>query len=235
MAKKDYFLIVDTETTNDDRVADFGAVVCDRKGNIYAECAVMVHGIFNEVDLFWNGDAGHFGKTTLEARTKKYLDMLESGSRMYASIHAINRWLENVNGKYNPILTAYNLEFDLSKCNNTNIDLSIFNQRFCLMAACQERYSETKKYKTFVLENGYLGSRTKTGKMVYKTNADVMTKFITSNPDLDDEPHTAIEDVKFYELPLLTAVVKNNSRKKWMNAVKKNWTSHIVKNHFIAK
>ena len=35
MAKRDYFLIVDTETTQTDMVADFGAIICDRKGNIY--------------------------------------------------------------------------------------------------------------------------------------------------------------------------------------------------------
>ena len=42
MAKKQYFLIVDTETTITDKVFDFGAIVCDRNGNIVQQCAVIL-------------------------------------------------------------------------------------------------------------------------------------------------------------------------------------------------
>ena len=38
---KHYYLIVDVETTGDQRVADFGAVVVDRKGNIVASLGVL--------------------------------------------------------------------------------------------------------------------------------------------------------------------------------------------------
>ena len=44
--KKDYYLIIDTETTINDKVADFGAVICDRKGNIADQCGVLVSGVF---------------------------------------------------------------------------------------------------------------------------------------------------------------------------------------------
>ena len=37
MAKPDYFLLVDTETTQDDLVADFGAIVVNKKGKIVWE------------------------------------------------------------------------------------------------------------------------------------------------------------------------------------------------------
>ena len=43
---KHYYIIVDVETTGDDRVADFGAVVVDRKGNIIASLGILVDGIF---------------------------------------------------------------------------------------------------------------------------------------------------------------------------------------------
>jgi len=39
--KKDYYLIIDTETTMNDKVADFGAVVIDRQGNIQTQCGVL--------------------------------------------------------------------------------------------------------------------------------------------------------------------------------------------------
>jgi hypothetical protein len=50
--KKDYYLIIDTETTMSDKVADFGAVVVDRKGNIQTQCGVLVNGVFGIDALF---------------------------------------------------------------------------------------------------------------------------------------------------------------------------------------
>ena len=55
MAKKQFFLIIDTETTQCDNVADFGAVVCDRQGNIFEHCAVLVNDFKNE-QLFHNAE-----------------------------------------------------------------------------------------------------------------------------------------------------------------------------------
>ena len=119
MAKKDWFLIVDTETTQDSLVADFGAVVCDRKGNIATQCAVLVNNIFTDEKnhpLFFTSDSdGIWSKNGQDTRYSKYRKMLESGSRMLASVNGINNWLNKVEGKYNPYLTAYNLPFDLDK------------------------------------------------------------------------------------------------------------------------
>ena len=47
MSKKHYYLIVDTETTMDEKVADFGAVIIDRKGNIQAQAGILLNGIYN--------------------------------------------------------------------------------------------------------------------------------------------------------------------------------------------
>ena len=149
MAKADYFLIVDTETTIDDMVADFGAVVVNRKGEIMTQCAVLVLGIYNESKkhpLFHNEDSGElWAKRNLEKRYSAYNNMLDSGVRMLSGVGAINRWLDNVQGKYNPFLTAYNLNFDLGKCANTGIDLTMFADRqFCLWYAAVEKWAFTK-------------------------------------------------------------------------------------------
>jgi len=137
MGKKQYFLIVDTETTQDNLVADFGAVVCDRNGKIYAQCGVLVARIFGtkKHPLFFDSNSpptALWSHSGADKRLAKYYKMLDEGSRVLASVAAVNRWLERVRGKYNPILTAYNLPFDASKCHNTNIDLTIFSERFCL-------------------------------------------------------------------------------------------------------
>ena len=48
MAKKDYFFIIDTETTQDSQVADFAGIICDRSGKIYTQIAVLTFGIFTD-------------------------------------------------------------------------------------------------------------------------------------------------------------------------------------------
>ena len=133
MAKKQFFLIVDTETTIEDTVADFGAIVCDKQGAIFAECAVLVAGEYGTKKLFHDKNANDiWGYAGLKKRENNYKNMLENGSRMLVSIPAINRWLERAKGKFEPELTAYNLAFDLNKAKNTGIDLNIFENRFCL-------------------------------------------------------------------------------------------------------
>lgn len=254
MAKKDYFLLVDTETTQDFKakfngkgeeikpkipayVADFGAIVCDRKGQIYAQCAVMVHGIFGEFPLFFSPDPKDqvFGKHTLDRRMIKYQAMLESGSRSLASIGAINRWLENVNGKYEPILTAYNLSFDTGKCRNTDIDLSIFSKRFCLMKSAQDKWAHKKDYLQMVLDTHSFNNRKKSGRMSFQTKAEIMAKYVLGNPDLEAEPHTSLEDVIDYELPILVKLVNSTKKEKWMNPNGINYHKQQVKDYFKPK
>lgn len=241
MSKKQFFLIADTETTQDNLVADFGAVICDRQGRIYGQCSVLIAGIFNDPKkhpLFFDSSqpsTALWSKAGADKRYAKYMKMLKEGSRMLASVTAVNRWLERVMGKYNPILTAYNLPFDASKCKNTGIDLTIFNERFCLWAAAYTKWAKTRNYKNFILQVHGFNTPTDLGNMTYQTNAEIMTRFITGNPDLPDEPHTALEDVIDYELPILTAYLKNTSKAELLNIEPYNWRDVQVKDHFQAK
>lgn len=241
MAKKDYFLILDTETTQDGLVADFGAVVVDKKGKIYKQCAVLIKDIYNDQEkhpLFHiHGDSGDlWSKLGLPKRYKRYNDMIDSGSRMLASVNAVNRWLENVKGTFDPYMTAYNLAFDKGKCANTLIDLTMFKDKeFCLWYACVEKYAHSKKYRQFVLDNHFFIPPTELRNMSYRTNAEIMTKFMRNEPDYPDEPHTALEDVIDYELPLLTALVNSTKKKVWLNPVAWNWRKLQVKDKFIVK
>jgi hypothetical protein len=68
--------------------------------------------------------------------------------------------------------------------------------------------------------------------MSYRTNAETMARFVLGDPGIPDEPHTALEDVIDYELPILRAVVKGNKREKWLNPTPWNWRELQVKNHF---
>ena len=232
MAKKQYFLTLDSETTITDKVVDFGAVVCDRHGNIVAQCAVLVNGIFGVDDLFYDKNAlGIWSKQSIARRMGNYSAMLDTGARMLASVNAVNRWLEKVNAKYEPTLTAYNLAFDASKCANTGIDLTIFKNRFCLWHAAAGNICQTKKYRQFIVDNHLFNTPTELGNMTYRTDAEAVTGFLSGN--MTDEPHTSLEDIIGYELPTLVYILK---KRDWREKLLPyNWRAFQVKDHFGAK
>lgn len=240
MAKKDYFLIVDTETTQDSLVADFGAVIVDRKGRIQTQCAVLVHGVYtNEQDhpLFHIfGDSGDiWSRAGLPKRYERYNSMLTNGTRQLASVAAINIWLAKARATYNPYCTAYNLSFDADKCAKTGIDLAQFADRqFCLWHAAFTKWANTKAYKNFALSQHAFNAPTRHGNMSFKTNAEVMARFVTGNPQLEDEPHTALEDVLYYELPILLKLVATTKKQQWLNPTPFNWRDVQVKDNFKA-
>ena len=232
MAKKQYFAILDTETTINDTVADFAIIIVDRDGKIYNQCAVLVAGHYDAMELFHDKNANDiWGYAGLNKRKAQYAAMLDNGTRMLASVNAINKWINQAIGKYNPSLTAYNLAFDLSKCANTGIDLSGFTNRFCLWQAAIGNICNKKPFKQFALENHAFNNTTKLGNMTFKTNAEIVCGFINNN--FIDEPHTALEDARDFELPILAHIIK---KRNWRdNIVPYTWQGFQVKNHFTAK
>lgn len=240
---KNYYLIVDTETTQDSLVADFGAVIVDKKGTIVNQCAVMVDGIFTDIEnhpLFFTSspDDKLWGKPTLDRRYKQYQRMVESGSRMVASVAAINRWLDKAKAHYNPILTAYNLPFDLDKCAKTGIDLTQFGARsFCLWSAAYTLFAHSRQYREMALALHAFNAPTALQNMTYKTNAETMARFVLGQPTLEDEPHTALEDAVYYELPILQAVLRRRSAKWLLSAdvTSYNWRDCQVRDNFKSK
>lgn len=237
---KQYFCIIDTETTQDSLVADSAAVIVDRKGNIMTQCAVMVNGVFTDMEnhpLFHIfGDAGDlWSKAGLPKRYDRYNRMIENGSRTIGSVAAINRWIDAAVAKYDPIVTAYNFSFDREKCANTGIDLTPFKASFCLWQASYSKFAHTKAYRKMCLSLHAFNAPTKHGNMTFKTNAETMARFVLGNPLLEDEPHTALEDVIFYELPILVKLFSLGSIKKTLENCKPyNWRNCQVKDWFSA-
>lgn len=237
MAKKHFFLIVDSETTQTDRIADLGLIICDRKGKVYASAAILVREYFLDFEnhpLFHTSGQSDplWGKANLPKRYAAYNDMLASGARILASVSAVNQWLAKAAIQYNPTLTAYNLAFDAGKAANTGIDLSIFPQRFCLWHAAATRWGHTKEFREMVLETGAFNKMTQLGNWSYATNAEVMARFVTGNPTMPDEPHTAFEDALLYEMPILQALVKDTPRKDYLNPTPYDWRKFQVKDYY---
>ena len=231
MARKQFFCIVDTETTIADTVADFAALIVDREGKIFTQCAVLVRGEYGDKTLFHDKNKSDiWGYAGLQKREQGYVAMLDSGLRMLASVSAINRWLALAVGKYNPILTAYNLAFDSSKCQNTGIDLALFSDRFCLWHGAIGNICNSRNYRQFCLDNHLFNAPTDKGNMSYKTTAEAVCGYISG--EFRTEPHTALEDARDFELPILQQVIK---RKHWRDNLKPYaWQDFQVKGNFKA-
>ena len=208
-----YYLIVDTETTQRGTVADFGAVIVTKQGEIVEQFGAMVLGHFGKLPLFSDPSAdpdAFWSEQSAYRRAKNYDDMLESGERSISSPALINQWLSAINARYNPVLTAYNLAFDFGKCRNTRINLGIFNSRFCLMKSAKRKIGVLADYQQFCYDNNLLTAKLRKPSMT----ADAMAKFICN--DLPDEPHTALEDARDYEAMILAYILRDTTRKQLM-------------------
>jgi len=212
-----YYLIVDTETTKRQTVADFGAVVVTKQGEIVEQFGAMVHGHFGKLPLFSDPTANpdaFWSEQSAFRRVKMYDEMLENGSRSISSVALINIWLAGIKARYEPTLTAYNISFDIGKCRNTGINLGIFGSRFCLMKAAKKKIGVLSDYQRFCYEQGLLTAKMKVPQMT----ADAMAKFIAAEDgyigSLADEPHTALEDARDYEAMILTHILRDTTRKQ---------------------
>jgi len=215
---KHYYLIVDTETTQRGTVADFGAVLITRQGEIIERFGAMVLNHFGSLPLFADAtapDSSLWSEQSAKRREKDYYSMLESGERSISSVGLINQWLAGINARYAPVLTAYNLAFDLGKCRNTRIDLGVFAQSFCLMKAAKREIGTLAEYHDFCHDNRFLTLALRKPSMT----ADTMAKFILG-ANLEDEPHTALEDAQFYEAPILHYLLADLTRKQILEAGK---------------
>jgi len=204
-------LIVDTETTKKQTVADFGAIVVDRQGAIVDQFGAMVLGHFGKLPLFSDPTASpdaFWSEQSAQRRLKNYDAMLESGERSISSPALINQWLSAINARYAPILTAYNIAFDFGKCRNTRINLGIFNSRFCLMKSAKRKIGVLADYQQFCYDNNLLTAKLRKPSMT----ADAMAKYIC--PEMPDEPHTALEDARDYEALILSYILRDTTRKQ---------------------
>lgn len=236
MSRKKYFLLIDTETTQTDKVIDFGALIVDKAGLIHKEAGCLISPYYRDRDnhpLFYRKDACNlWAKRNLPKRYENYDNMIKDGRRMIATVSAINRWLARAAQTYSPTVTAYNLSFDLNKCRNTGIDLDIFSNRFCLWHAAAMTWAHTKAFRKFIIDNHAFNPPTSHGNMSFKTNADIMARFILNDPNLEEEPHTALEDARDYELPILQKLVKRARAKDYMAAEPYSWQKWQVKDWF---
>ena len=210
MARKQYFAIVDCETTIKDTIADFAIVICDRRGIVYNQFAALVEGHYGKHKLFHNINSSEQIWTLkgLAKRNEAYKNMLNNGSRVMASVNGINKWISRAKLQYPELVfTAYNSSFDLGKMRNTGIDNEFFDN-FCLMRAAQNKVKGNRADVQHCINRKWF-----TPKLNARTNAEAMAEFVLGG-ELPPEPHTALEDILDYEIPILRWLLKSTSYKK---------------------
>ena len=242
MAKKQFFCLVDTETTIKGTVADFAAVIVDRKGKVYHSMACLVHGHYGKYKLFYDKHSADEIWTLkgLEKREARYKEMLNNGDRILASVDAINKWIRKAQETYpNLVFTAYNAAFDLGKmantgiCQNkpddldalvkTGIDIHGFAGYFCMWRASADALKGNRKYIRHCINRKWV-----TAKLNIRTNAEAVAEYVLGR-ELPPEPHTALEDCLDYELPILIWLLKRKSWKKYSQQGY-NWQDWQLKN-----
>jgi hypothetical protein len=155
--------------------------------------------------------------------------MLQSGTRFLASVAGVNSWLAQIAVNYSPILTAYNLNFDLLACQKTGIDLAPFSKRFCLWSAAGHTFAHRRKYLELCLSGHHFTNRTKSGFMAVRTDCETMARFCGA---AEVEPHFALEDAIF-ELVILKKLFRSLSTKKLLDVgLPRDWRTLQLRDHF---
>ena len=113
MANKQILLIVDTETTIIQTVADFGAVVVDLStATILEQTGVLLWDEFTSKELWYDksvDDHEYWSRKNSKIRKKDYEGYIVAGWRTIGAQAWVNGWLIRMQEKYDPIVTAYNL------------------------------------------------------------------------------------------------------------------------------
>ena len=79
-----------------------------------------------------------------------------------------------------------------------------------------------------MLDNHRFNNATDKGNMTFKTDAETVAGFVTGN--LIAEPHTALEDARDFEIPILQKIVRS---KGWRDRIEPyDWKKFQVKDHY---
>ena len=214
------FLAIDTETTNEGMVLD--VALCGYKSKKLVPIGSQGY-VIKEVwdrclqgeDFLFCGGNGHFSRKSLDKRMAVYTKMLQTGKRKFISKEHLQTLFDLYLGQ-DYVFTAYNNPFDIGKLQNTGI---VFPENFeqcdiwrTFQAYLQEHPTLLKKYWTTAVQNHHHKNNVLvTAHLTVRTNADTAARFVLGD-NIPPEPHTALEDVRLYEIPVLRWLFARNAK-----------------------
>lgn len=203
MAKKKFYIVLDTETCGD-YVFDIGYRIIDKKGKCYAAGSYVMQEFMTDPDaleMFTN-------RFTSRKIAKYYFALWQNdGKFTVAPFEQIRTIINAAIQEYNAIVCAYNISFDLAHLTKTaeyfgydsffddaTIEiLDIWNVAMCILG--------TKKFIRFCMTNKFY-----TAKGYIQTSAEIMYRYIINDATFE-EAHTAHEDC-IIECAILTKCFK---------------------------
>ena len=196
MAKKKYYLVLDTETANsveEPLPYDIGWAICDRKGNIYEKKSYVCTEVFLDMkDLMVSA---YYAE-----KIPNYWDDIKAGKRILTGMWNIRREMIKDMKKYKvSAVCAYNMGFDKRALNNLVRYVSKSWMRWwfpfgteynCIWnMACNAILNRTT-YIKFAVKNGLISDANN-----IFTSAECAYRYITDSIDFV-ESHTGLEDVE---------------------------------------
>lgn len=195
MAKKNYYIVLDTETANgleDPLTYDIGFAVIDKKGNVYETHSYIIKDIFVYMsDLM---QTAYYAN-----KIDNYIADLDSGTRQLKTFFEVRKIILDIFKRYNIVaVMAHNARFDVKALNTTIRYLTKSRMRYFFpygtiiwdtLAMARTTIGKQKTYIRWCTNNNYL-----TKKGMVKLTAEILYRYITLNLNFV-EAHTGLEDV----------------------------------------
>lgn len=209
--KKEYFLVLDTETCNSIEQPlpyDIGYAVCDRYGTVYETKSFIIAEIF--LDMKDVMQSAYYAE-----KIPRYWEDIKAGSRLIKPMWKVRKEIIADMKKYNiKKVGAYNIGFDKRALNNLMRYVSKswsrwffpFGTEFFDIWNCAcELLLARKSYIDFALKNGLVSEKDN-----ILTSAESTYKYITKQLDFK-ESHTGLEDV-LIEVKILAECYKQHKK-----------------------
>ena len=206
MAKKKFYLIVDTETAGNLQSPlpyDIGYKIVDRKGNVYAEKAFVVNEVFYGLEVLMQ--SCYFAD-----KIPSYHEQIRRGEKMAKSGFDIAREMYADIKEYGvTVVGAYNMAFDLRALNNLckfltqgtkeNWFPKEIEEFICIWHMATQTICSKVSYIKTAIEQGWVSEK---GNI--QTSAEVVYRYITQQFNFVEE-HKGLEDVEI-EVDILVKV-----------------------------
>ena len=195
MAKKKFYMVLDTETANgldDPLVYDIGFAIIDKKGQVYLEKSFVIYDTFVLMkDLM---QTAYYAE-----KIPQYKEDLKNGKRKLVTLATAQSIVAYNLKKFNvSAVIAHNMRFDYNALNTTLRYLTKSQKRYflpynttiwCSLAMARTTIGKQKTYRLWCKENGYITRNNQP-----RLTAEILYRYITNNDDFV-ESHTGLEDV----------------------------------------
>ena len=195
MAKKKFYMVLDTETANgldDPLVYDIGFAIVDKRGQVYLEKSYVIYDTFVLMkDLM---ETAYYSE-----KIPQYEKDLKDGKRKLVTLSTAQSIIAYNLKKFNvSAVIAHNMRFDYNALNTTLRYLTKSQKRYflpynttiwCSLAMARTTIGKQKTYRLWCKENGYVAKNNQP-----RLTAEILYRYITDNNDFI-ESHTGLEDV----------------------------------------